>query len=112
MNVAGQLAEQANRPSIGGPGWAVILAAMVLRLVFGSVFAMALPLISAAASLGHRGGLIGLLSHVVNMPEFSPELVLLIGLGVGIDYALFIVTRHRQGLIAGRPMSRRRSSRP
>ena len=45
--------------------------------------------------------MIGLLSHVLKMPVFSTELVLLIGLGVGVDYALFIVTRHRQGLIAG-----------
>ena len=45
--------------------------------------------------------MIGLLSHVMKMPVFSTELVLLIGLGVGVDYALFIVTRHRQGLIAG-----------
>ena len=45
--------------------------------------------------------MIGLLSHVLKMPAFSTELVLLIGLGVGVDYALFIVTRHRQGLIAG-----------
>jgi RND superfamily putative drug exporter len=42
-----------------------------------------------------------MLSNVMKMPEFAPELVLLIGLGVGIDYALFIVTRHRQGLLAG-----------
>jgi RND superfamily putative drug exporter len=46
-------------------------------------------------------GLIVLLSHVMKMPQFAPELTLLIGLGVGVDYALFIVTRHRQGLIAG-----------
>ena len=57
--------------------------------------------ISALASLGTAIGLIGLLSNVMKMPEFSTTLVLLIGLGVGIDYALFIVTRHRQGLIAG-----------
>jgi RND superfamily putative drug exporter len=44
---------------------------------------------------------IGLLSHLLKMPVFSTELVLLIGLGVGVDYALFIVTRHRQGLVAG-----------
>ena len=45
-----------------------------------------------------------MLSHVLKMPQFSPELVLLIGLGVGVDYALFIVTRHRQGLVAGQPI--------
>ena len=70
--------------------------------MFGSLFAMALPLLSALASLGTAIGLIGLLSHLLKMPVFSSELVLLIGLGVGVDYALFIVTRHRQGLIAGR----------
>jgi len=99
--VSGQLAEEAVRPSFGGTGIGVLLAAIVLLLVFGSLFAMALPLISALASLGTAVGLIGLLSHVMKMPEFSTTLVLLIGLGVGIDYALFIVTRHRQGLIAG-----------
>ena len=99
--VAGQLAEEAVRPSFGGTGIGVLLAGIVLLLVFGSLFAMALPLISALASLGTAVGLIGLLSHVMKMPEFSTTLVLLIGLGVGIDYALFIVTRHRQGLIAG-----------
>ena len=62
---------------------------------------MALPLISALASLGIAIGLIELLSHVMKMPQFASELTMLIGLGVGVDYALFIVTRHRQGLIAG-----------
>ena len=100
--VAGQVAEAADKPSFGGTGLGVILAGIVLLLVFGSVFAMALPLLSALASLGTAIGLIGILSHVLKMPQFSTELVLLIGLGVGVDYALFIVTRHRQGLIAGR----------
>ena len=99
--VSGQIAEQADRQSFGGTGLGVLLAGVVLLLVFGSIFAMALPLLSAMASLGTAIAVIGLLSHVVKMPVFSTELVLLIGLGVGVDYALFIVTRHRQGLIAG-----------
>ncbi len=99
--VSGQLAEDANPPAVGGTGPALLLAAVVLFLVFGSLLAMALPIVSALASLGTAVGLIGLLSHAMKMPLFSSELVLLIGLGVGIDYALFIVTRHRQGLIAG-----------
>jgi RND superfamily putative drug exporter len=99
--VSGQLAEAANKPSFGGTGLGALLAGVVLLLVFGSVFAMALPLVSALASLGTAIALIGLLSHVLKMPQFSPILVALIGLGVGVDYALFIVTRHRQGLIAG-----------
>jgi RND superfamily putative drug exporter len=101
VGVAGLLAEQANRPSLGGTGPGIILAGIVLLIVFGSLFAMALPLISALASLGTAVALVGLLSNVLKMPDFSTELVLLIGLGVGVDYALFIVTRHRQGLIAG-----------
>ena len=100
--VSGQLAEQTVRPSFGGTGLGVALAAAVLLLVFGSVFAMALPLVSALASLGTAVGVIGVLSHALKMPDFSTTLVLLLGLGVGVDYALFIVTRHRQGLIAGR----------
>jgi RND superfamily putative drug exporter len=99
--VAGQVAETSNKPSIGGTLPGVILALIVLLLVFGSIFAAALPILSALASLGTAIGLIGLLSHVLKMPVFSVELVLLIGLGVGVDYALFIVTRHRQGLLAG-----------
>ena len=99
--VAGQVAEAADKQSFGGTGLGVILAGVVLLLVFGSVFAMLLPLLSALASLGTAIGVIGLLSHLLKMPVFSTELVLLIGLGVGVDYALFIVTRHRQGLIAG-----------
>jgi putative drug exporter of the RND superfamily len=99
--VAGQVAEKAIPPSIGGTLPGILLAGIVLLLVFGSLSAMALPLLSALASLGTAIGIIGMLSNVLKMPEFAPQLVLLIGLGVGIDYALFIVTRHRQGLIAG-----------
>ncbi|HEV3265964.1 MAG TPA: MMPL family transporter [Acidimicrobiales bacterium] len=101
--VAGQLAEASNPQSFGGISTllGVFLAAMVLAFIFRSGFAMALPLISALASLGTAIGVIGLLSHLLKMPQFSVELVALIGLGVGVDYALFIVTRHRQGLIAG-----------
>ena len=99
--VGGQLAEVTNKVSLNATGIGILLAAIVLLFVFGSIFAMALPLISALASLGIATGLIGLLSHVMKMPQFATELTLLIGLGVGVDYALFIVTRHRQGLIAG-----------
>ena len=99
--VSGQVAEASNKQSIGGTGPGIILAGVVLLLVFGSFFAMLLPLVSALASLGTAVGLIGLLSNVLTMPNFSTELTLLIGLGVGVDYALFIVTRHRQGMMAG-----------
>ncbi|HUZ44928.1 MAG TPA: MMPL family transporter [Acidimicrobiales bacterium] len=100
--VSGQLAGEATRPGIGGSFLGIVLAGVVLLLFFGSVFAMALPLLSALLALGTAIGLVTMLSHALGMPQFAPELVILIGLGVGVDYALFIVTRYRQGLIAGR----------
>jgi RND superfamily putative drug exporter len=99
--VTGQLAEQADKQSFGGTGLGVLVAFIVLILIFGSFFAAILPIVSALFALGTAIGLIELLSHVLKMPNFAPILVLLIGLGVGVDYALFIVTRHRQGLVAG-----------
>jgi RND superfamily putative drug exporter len=100
--VSGVVAENASKPSLGGTLVGVLLAGIVLLVVFGSLYAMALPLVSALASLGTATALIGLLSHLIDMPTFSTELTLLIGLGVGVDYALFIVTRYRQGLMAGK----------
>ena len=98
----GQLAENANNQSFSSTGLGVLLALIVLLLVFGSAFAALLPIVSALFALGTAVGIIGLLSHGIGMPSISPEVMLLIGLGVGVDYALFIVTRHRQGLVAGR----------
>ena len=101
--VSGQLGELSNPQALGdGTGLGVILALIVLLLVFGSIFAAVLPIMSALFALGSAIGLIEMLSHLLKMPQFSPILVALIGLGVGVDYALFIVTRHRQGLVAGR----------
>jgi putative drug exporter of the RND superfamily len=103
VDISGQLGELSNPQALGdGTGLGVILALIVLLLVFGSIFAAILPLMSALFALGSAIGVIELLSHVLKMPQFSAILVALIGLGVGVDYALFIVTRHRQGLVAGR----------
>ena len=102
VSVTGALAENANNPSFSSTGLGVLLALVVLLLIFGSVFAALLPIISALFALGTAVGVIGLVSHVLSMPSISDEVMLLIGLGVGVDYALFIVTRHRQGLVAGR----------
>ena len=103
VGVTGQVAAKAVPLSAGGVEVGVALAAVVL--VLGSLPAMLLPIVSAMGSLGSAVGIIGLASHAMKMPDFSTQLVLLIGLGVGVDYALFIVTRHRQGLIAGRAVA-------
>ncbi|WP_019709899.1 MMPL family transporter [Streptomyces xinghaiensis] len=77
------------------------VAAVVLLLAFGSLAAMALPLATALVSVGTGYLGIGLLGHLMPVADFAPMLGLLVGLGVGIDYALFIVTRHRRGLRRG-----------
>ncbi len=101
VQLGGQAIEQLNKPGVGGTGFGFIAAAVVLFLVFGSLFAMLMPLLTAGFALGAGVAVIGLLSHVITMASFSSELSLLIGLGVGVDYALFIVTRFRQGLLRG-----------
>jgi putative drug exporter of the RND superfamily len=98
----GQVAEQSETQPIGGTGLGIIAAAIVLALVFGSLFATVLPLISAIVSLGTAAGVVELLSRVVSIPADATVLMALVGLGVGVDYALFVVSRHRQELIAGR----------
>jgi putative drug exporter of the RND superfamily len=80
----------------------VILALIVLGLAFGALFAAITPLVTALVAIGAGYDLTGLLSHVLAIFSFVPKLGLLIGLGVGVDYALFIVTRHRSGVRAGR----------
>jgi RND superfamily putative drug exporter len=77
-------------------------AVVVLILSFGSVLAMGLPIGIAIAGVGAGGfGLVSLLTHVFQIPEFAPLLGIMIGLGVGIDYALFIITRYRELTRAG-----------
>ena len=76
-------------------------AIVVLIVAFGSVLAMGLPIGVALAGVGTGVGLITLLSKVMAVPEFATTLGAMIGLGVGIDYALFIVTRYRERLHAG-----------
>jgi len=79
----------------------VVAAAVVLLIAFGSLLSMLLPLVTAIVSLVVSILSIGLLSHIITMNDIAPTLAVLIGLGVGIDYALFIVSRHRSGLKAG-----------
>ncbi|MGZ8603604.1 MAG: MMPL family transporter [Actinomycetota bacterium] len=79
-----------------------LLAAVVIILIaFGSLVAMALPIGTAVVGLATGLGIVIVVASFVNVPEFSTTLATMIGLGVGIDYALFLVTRYRQNLKAG-----------
>ena len=83
-------------------GIGIVAAIVIMLLAFGSVVAMGLPIITALLGVGIGYGLVALLSHALTVPTFGPELMAMIGLGVGIDYALFVVTRYRDGLGRGR----------
>jgi len=73
----------------------LVAAMIILAFTFGTLVAMGLPIVSAAVGLLVGLSLIGLLGHVVTVPTIAPTLATMIGLGVGIDYALFLVSRHR-----------------
>jgi RND superfamily putative drug exporter len=79
----------------------ILAALLILILVFRSIWAAVLPIITGVAGVGLSSLAVILLSHVITLPSVAPELGALIGLGVGIDYALFIVNRHRKALQQG-----------
>ncbi|WP_225846412.1 MMPL family transporter [Streptomyces sp. HPF1205] len=79
----------------------IAVAAVVLLVAFGSFAAMLLPLATAVMGVGTAYMAVVLLGHAMTVADFAPMLGMLVGLGVGIDYALFIVTRHRRGLKGG-----------
>src|SRR5438270_11884869 len=82
----------------------IIAAAIILTFTFGTVTAMLLPIVTAIFALLSTLAIIRMLGHVTSVPTVAPTLATMIGLGVGIDYALFIVTRHFRGLREGLPI--------
>jgi RND superfamily putative drug exporter len=101
--VGGQAIELVSGAAPGSSeGFGIFAAIIIMLLAFGSVVAMGLPIITALFGIAIGFAVLDLLSHVVTTPVFAPEIMAMIGLGVGIDYALFVVTRYRQGLAEGR----------
>ncbi|MFC5215307.1 MMPL family transporter [Streptomyces coerulescens] len=102
VELGGQAVARTQEPPQGiAEAVGILAAAVVLFLAFGSLFAMLLPIVVAIAGVGTGMIATMLMSHVTDVPEVAPLLGSLIGLGVGIDYALFIVTRHRRGILRG-----------
>lgn len=100
----GYLGQALSQPSSASSEAIGLLAAVVvLLLTFGTVVAMGMPILTAVLGLGTALSLIALLSRVTEVPATAPALATMIGLGVGIDYSLFIVTRHREHLAEGLP---------
>ncbi|MDX2604246.1 MMPL family transporter [Streptomyces caniscabiei] len=100
VELGGDAVRGAQEESGGGAEGAGMFAALViLVLLFGSVVAAALPLVTALLAVGGAIGLITLASHVLTVADFTPPIMMLVGLGVGVDYALLIFYRYRHELI-------------
>jgi RND superfamily putative drug exporter len=100
LAAGGQVIEQAEGFSIGpATSVGVIAALVILLLTFGSLIAAGMPLVTAGLGLVTGIALVGLATHITSMSNVAPELAVMIGLGVGVDYALFIVTRFRENYV-------------
>ena len=104
VNLSGAVIKMANAtPSVKTSEIVAILAAfLVLLYTFGSLVATMVPIIVAVFALAVGSALVGIASNSIMMADFAPILASLIGLGVGIDYALFIVTRFRRAIHEGK----------
>ena len=106
VQTGGQLGQKVSKPSTESSELIGIIAALfILAFVFGTITAMVLPILTAIFALATTLSIIRMLGHALTVPTVSPTLATMIGLGVGIDYALFIVTRHIRGLQDGLPMN-------
>ena len=103
ISLGGQSIETSERPNIGISVVVAVAAALVILLIVfgGAVLSSLLPLVTAGLALVTATSLIGLLSHAFDVASVSSELAVLIGLGVGVDYGLFIISRHRSAVKAG-----------
>ncbi|CUR57935.1 putative MMPL domain protein [metagenome] len=101
VEVGGPVATKSQTVAAGSEGIGLIAAAVILLITFGSVVAMGLPLITALFGLGIAMALGEVLRRIVDVPDWAPYTAAMVGIGVGIDYALLIVTRFRGSLADG-----------
>jgi RND superfamily putative drug exporter len=88
-------------PALSSEVVGLLVAILVLLVTFGTLVAAGLPIASALFGLGISASLIGVLAAVTDVPDWAPQVGAMIGLGVGIDYALLILTRHRAAMSRG-----------
>ena len=105
VSLGGYAGQQLSKPDTGASDLIGLAAAVVILLfAFGTATAMALPIVTAILGLVSALSLIKVLGLLTDVPTVAPTLATMIGLGVGIDYALFIVTRHKLQLREGMEM--------
>jgi putative drug exporter of the RND superfamily len=99
--VGGAAIQTAESGAIGSEGIGLLAAVVILLLMFGSVVAAGLPILVALAGLALSSSLTGLLLYLVDAPDWSTSLATMMGIGIGIDYVLLMVTRFREWRAAG-----------
>ncbi|MBM3934818.1 MAG: MMPL family transporter [SAR202 cluster bacterium] len=92
----------ADVPNFSSEGLGIIAAVIIMLIAFGSLLAMGLPLVTALVGIGCGMAIVALLTRFLSMPNFMSQVAIMIGIGVGIDYALMIVTRYRAELHGGK----------
>jgi putative drug exporter of the RND superfamily len=101
VEVGGPVAKLSQAAPVGSEGIGLLAAVVILLITFGSAVAMGLPLLTALFGLGIATAVGGLIMRVVDVPDWAPPVAAMVGIGVGIDYALLIVTRFRGSLAQG-----------
>jgi MMPL family len=99
--LGGQTIQAAEQGAVGSEGIGIAAAAIILLLTFGTVVAAGLPILVAVAGLAVSSTLIGLVAAVVDVPDWSTSLAAMMGIGIGIDYMLLMVTRFKEWREAG-----------
>ena len=99
--LGGQSIQMAEQGEIGSEGIGLAAATVILLLTFGSVVAAGLPILTAVAGLAVSGSLTGLVAAAIDVPDWSTSLATMMGIGIGIDYVLLMVTRFREWRAAG-----------
>jgi RND superfamily putative drug exporter len=102
VELGGYPVQQVEQQEAGSESVGLLAALVILLVAFGSALAAGLPLVIAGFGLGVALGGVWLAANVLDVPDFGVQLATMIGIGVGIDYALFIVTRYRSALAEGR----------
>jgi RND superfamily putative drug exporter len=103
IELGGYPIEKVEQSEAGSESVGLVAALLILMVAFGSALAAGLPLVIAGFGLGVALGGVWLTANVVDIPDFGVQIATMIGIGVGIDYALFIVTRYRSALAQGHP---------
>ncbi|HSM67430.1 MAG TPA: MMPL family transporter [Ilumatobacteraceae bacterium] len=101
IELGGWAVQYAEQGSAGKEGIGLVAALVILLAAFGSLLAAGIPIVLALVGLGVGSGVSMLVANIIDIPEWGSMLAAMIGIGVGIDYALFIVTRYRNALANG-----------